>query len=142
MSTWSLTYESMPWSLNQERKSHWSWRAERAQEWRGAFHLLAMEAKVPALAKIAVVVSVEGPGILQDVGNCYPAAKAAVDGLVDARVIPDDIPEHLVLLGFTPPRRAKRARTTLDVFDASEVGAVATAITALVAGDLGGGPTQ
>lgn len=39
----------------------------------------------------------------QDVGACAPEAKGAVDGLVDAKVLPDDDPSHLVLLVYTPP---------------------------------------
>ena len=40
---------------------------------------------------------------MQDVAGCFPAAKAAIDGLVDAGVIPDDTPEHLASLTFLAP---------------------------------------
>lgn len=36
----------------------------------------------------------------QDLGACHPAAKAAIDGLVDAGGIPDDDPEHVWELTF------------------------------------------
>lgn len=39
----------------------------------------------------------------QDVAACAPHAKAAIDGLVDAGLIPDDSPEHLVSVTFLPP---------------------------------------
>jgi hypothetical protein len=37
-----------------------------------------------------------------DVGAVFPAAKAAIDGLVDAEVIPDDTDIYLVELAFRP----------------------------------------
>jgi hypothetical protein len=39
----------------------------------------------------------------QDVAACAPEAKAAIDGLVDAGLIPDDSPEHLLSVTFLPP---------------------------------------
>lgn len=39
----------------------------------------------------------------QDVAACAPEAKAAIDGLVDAGLIPDDSPEHLLRVVFLPP---------------------------------------
>ncbi len=39
----------------------------------------------------------------QDVGACFPAAKAAIDGLVGAGVIPDDTPDHVITLTFRAP---------------------------------------
>lgn len=38
----------------------------------------------------------------QDLGACFPAVKAAVDGLVDAGLIPDDTPAHLTEITFRP----------------------------------------
>lgn len=32
-----------------------------------------------------------------------PAAKAAIDGIVDAGVLPDDTPAHVLSLTFRPP---------------------------------------
>jgi crossover junction endodeoxyribonuclease RusA len=115
VSTWDLTYDAKPWSLNQERTKHWAWRRERVEEWKGAFYWLAKDARVPSMDRIAVTVDIEMPGIVQDVCNGYPAAKAAIDGLVIAGVIPDDTPEHLVAVTFLAPRHAKQPRFTLTV---------------------------
>lgn len=40
----------------------------------------------------------------QDTGACHPAAKAVIDGLVDAHVIPDDDPTHVHRHIYNPPR--------------------------------------
>lgn len=115
VSTWTLTYDAKPWSLNQERTKHWAWRRERVEEWKSAFYWLAKDARVPALERIAVIVDVEMPGVVQDPVNCYPAAKAAIDGLVMAGVVMDDSPEYVASITFTAPRHAKKPKLTLTI---------------------------
>lgn len=112
---WILVYDARPWSLNQERTKHWSWRASRTEEWVGAFILLAKEAKVPAMTRIGVTVHFQMNGQVQDVCNGYPAAKAAIDGIVQAGVIPDDTPEHLAWVKFVAPTYSKQVRATLII---------------------------
>ncbi len=117
MPEWKLEYEQRPVSLNAERKKHWTARQKTSAEWREAFAVLAVTKGVPALPYISVDVVVEqkGNGKLQDVGNCYPSAKAAIDGLVDAGVIPDDTPEHLLSIKFFAPERSDRNCLTIIV---------------------------
>lgn len=115
MSTWVLSYDAKPWSLNQERTKHWAWRRERVEEWKGAYYWLAKDARIPACERIAVTVEVEMPGVVQDVCNAYPAAKAAIDGLVAAGVIVDDSPKYLTSVTFLAPRHAKKPKLTLTV---------------------------
>lgn len=115
VSTWVLSYDAKPWSLNQERTKHWAWRRERVEEWLGAFYWAAKDAGVPACSQIAITVDAQMPGVVQDICNCYPAAKAGIDGLVSAGVIPDDTPEHLVSVTFNAPTHAKKPKLTLTV---------------------------
>lgn len=100
---WSLIHEERPWSLNTERTWHHQTRARFVKSWRYAFRILALEAKVPRLQACAV--SVRPLGVRQDIGNCYGAAKAGIDGLVDAGVIENDTPEFLGAIVFLPPER-------------------------------------
>lgn len=39
----------------------------------------------------------------QDTGACSPAVKAAIDGMVDAGIIPDDTPENLISITMYAP---------------------------------------
>lgn len=98
-----------PPCLNAERSGHWTARAELTKEWRQAFYLLAREAglprRLPAI-RVASFPSYPDRRSWPDLGGWLPATKAAVDGLVDAGVIADDDPEHLVELSFWPPRLA------------------------------------
>lgn len=103
--TWVLRFDERPWTTNAERRWHHHQRAVAVRRWRSSFALLAREAHLPRLDAIEVTVTpyLANRRGLQDVGGCLPAAKAAIDGLVDARVLADDTPDHLVSLTFKTP---------------------------------------
>lgn len=103
--TVDLTYHARPVSLNASYGDSRYDRTAHVIEWRTAFFWLAKEAQVQPMDAIEVTVHCGMSGRLQDIGNCYVSAKAAIDGLVQAKVIPNDTGEHLLHLGFTPPVR-------------------------------------
>lgn len=100
-----LTYHARPISLNASYGHARYERTEHVREWRDAFFWLAKNAKIGRLDAIEVTVLCGMSGRLQDIGNCYVSAKAAIDGIVQAGVIPDDTGEHLLSLTFLPPVR-------------------------------------
>ncbi len=108
--TYRLEYPGRPWTTNAERKgNHWE-RAKLTKEWRSAFTLLARAQRIPPLAWFTVIAEPhQKGGRLQDVAGCAPAVKAAIDGLVDARIAPDDSSEFLRLVTFAAPQRGKNA---------------------------------
>lgn len=67
--------------------------------------VLARAGRVPALhqARVTVTPLHANRRSPQDAGACAAAAKAAIDGLVDAQVLPDDSPAHLLALTFLAP---------------------------------------
>jgi hypothetical protein len=93
-------------TVNAERAANRWVRAEFVREWRQAFALLARQSKVPPLAwcDIAAHPS-QARGRLQDTAACLPAVKAAVDGIVDAGIVPDDDGKHVRTITFHPARR-------------------------------------
>lgn len=100
-----LRFDERPWTSNTQRRWHHHRRADAVRRWRQAFALLAQEERVPTFDAIEVTAT---PHLAnrrgqQDVGGCYPAAKAAIDGLADAGVISDDGPDHVRSLTFTAP---------------------------------------
>lgn len=102
-----LRLEQKPWTLNAERsnrRGHWN-RAEQTRDWRGAFHLLALEAGRPHFTAVTVTVKHElkNRAAMPDTGSCIGAAKAAIDGLVDAGVLDDDSPDIVHRLTFDAP---------------------------------------
>lgn len=101
---WTLVHEARPVTLNAERAAHWRHHRQLTAEWRQAFAWLARAHHLPAMQRIAVTATpVLSDRRAQDVGACFPSVKAAVDGLVDAGVIPDDTPAHVVRLTFETP---------------------------------------
>lgn len=103
--TWELRFEKRPWTLNVERQGNRWERAALVKEWRAAFTTLALAHQIPALTAIAVVAQPElrNRAGVPDTGACIGAAKAAIDGLVDAGVLEDDGPDQVVRLTFNRP---------------------------------------
>lgn len=99
----SFTFEARPWTLNAERAGNRWKRAEMVKQWRDAFHWLAVAQKAPKFAQINVTVDIKMKRPLADTGNAYGSVKAAIDGLVDAGVIPDDGPEVISSLCMNAP---------------------------------------
>lgn len=62
------------------------------------------EAKIPPHDRIAVDVHVmtRAARSMPDSGACYGAVKAGIDGLVDAKVIPDDGPGNVAWVRLWP----------------------------------------
>lgn len=104
--TWQLTFDERPTPQNAYRRLHHHQRAAYDRRWRNTFAWLARQAHLPALDMVSITVAqaCHRPP-LPDVGACFATAKAAIDGLVDAGVIPDDNPAHVKFLGFAAPER-------------------------------------
>ena len=99
-----MDYER-PWTANAERTWHFQKRARVVREARERFAWLARGERIPPLQRISVaaVPLVMNRRSLPDVGACFPAVKAAVDGLVDAGIIPDDSPQYVHSISFYAP---------------------------------------
>lgn len=105
VATWRLRFDERPFTTNTERRWHHHQRAVVVRRWRSAFALLATEARIPTLDAIEVTVTpyLANRRGLQDVAGCFPAAKAAIDGLVDAGCLVDDGPDRVTALIFKTP---------------------------------------
>ena len=105
-----LELAQRPWTTNGERAANRWQRAELVKTWRSAFHVLAKSEKIPELEWISVTVEPhQKGGRLQDVGACNPAVKAAIDGIVDAGVLPDDSPKYMKSLIFLTPQNDRNS---------------------------------
>ena len=94
-----------PLTVNKVASLHRQAWATHTREHRLLWQLLTRNAKVPPLGRIRVTVTPlhKDRRSPQDVAACAPAAKAAIDGLVDHGVIEDDGPEYLLSVLFLPP---------------------------------------
>lgn len=76
-------------SLND--RDHWAVKAKKVKEWRDAAHLLARSARIPPCERIRVELHyVPKTSQRRDPDNLVAAYKPLCDGLVDAKVVPDD----------------------------------------------------
>lgn len=79
--------------LNANQRQHWTARSDLTAAWRRAAAWCARSARVPSLGQSRVVAElcmVPRRRVRIDPANYAPTAKAAVDGLVDAGIWPDD----------------------------------------------------
>lgn len=111
---WRLLHPEKPWTMNQDKRLHPHARHRLIQGWREAFKLLARVELVPKLDHIAVEVvhRYSSNRWEPDPGACYPAAKAAIDGLVDAGIVPDDKGRWVAPLSFAAP-----VKDTIDALE-------------------------
>jgi hypothetical protein len=115
MVTWTVEYYERAWTTNAERSGNKWERAKLTKKWRTDFATLGKFHNAPKYAWIDIVVDLQLKGPLQDTGSCFPSVKAAVDGLVDIGVIPDDSPQFVHSLHFTAPKRAKESMIRLTL---------------------------
>lgn len=80
-------------NANNRRRTHWSKDRALTAAWRERAGWCAKQARIPALGLTRVVAElhmVPRRRVRIDPANYAPTAKAAVDGLVDAGIWPDD----------------------------------------------------
>jgi hypothetical protein len=80
--------------LSANDRRHWAVQRKLVKAWRDMAHWQAKADKLPPLpVPVRIVATVHRPDRTQrrwDAGNYAPTAKAIVDGLVDAGLLPDD----------------------------------------------------
>jgi hypothetical protein len=104
--------------LSLNGREHWSERNRRAQALKKAAWAMALQAKVPRLNRASIVVEYQPPDRRhRDAENtCAASGKAAVDGLVAARVLPDDeCPRYVAWIRYTIGVQFPRGRLVLYV---------------------------
>jgi len=101
---WHLFDSERPWTANAERRWHHYKRAQVVRDARARWAWHALAARVPRLDRVEIDARPHSKDRRwkPDVAACYPAVKAAIDGLVDARVLEDDDDRHVVALRFLP----------------------------------------
>ena len=113
-----------PHTMNTMRREHAQVSGKKIHATRELWGWLGIEHKVRSHRLDQVTIDVtplhrDGRSP-QDIVGCAPEAKAAIDGLVDAGLIPDDNPKHLRLVTFHPPRICGIDGLELAVYNAQE----------------------
>jgi hypothetical protein len=107
MSTATVVIEGPCALLSANRSLHWSKRSVIVRDWRLAARHDAKGTPAFERAKITVEI-MQKAAVLADAGNYYPTVKACVDGLVDAGVLPNDTPSHVLGVELRPPTKAPK----------------------------------
>ncbi len=92
---WLLTAPPGMRLLTSNDRGHWAAGAKATADLRDAFGWLARSRRIPELRAAHVLYYIRARGRF-DPANWMPTAKAAIDGIVDAGVLPDDSRRYLV----------------------------------------------
>lgn len=122
--SWTIEHTGRrPLTVNAVAGLHRQQWASITRETREAWGWLTRGALVPSLAGCTIVAQPlhanrRSP---QDVAACAPEAKAAIDGIVDAGVIPNDDATHLLSVTFLPPDICGRDGLRIEITEALPV---------------------
>lgn len=111
------------WTTNDGRRMHWGAISSRTKEIRE--YVATLSERIPRMEQARIVVTAAYPTAgRQDPANLSgTVSKAAIDGLVDAGVLPDDDSKHLVEVAFRrDPEKTRRGwyQLKIEVIEVSE----------------------
>ena len=108
--TWQLDIPGRPVALNAERKGN-RWDRAKATDavrqmakvlWRSGVNEGRYPKTLPAITVTVQQLSKDRRWLI-DLGSALPHAKAALDGIVDTGLLPNDTAEYVRCLSFIPP---------------------------------------
>ena len=122
MNKWILEDNELPWTANSERSWHYHKRATKVRVTREKWAWIAKASKVPKLKRISIIATPlkSSRRAMPDVAACYPAVKAAIDGLVDAEIVADDDPFHVIRITFNAPKVGSENGLRLEIIVESD----------------------
>ena len=93
------------WTL-QNHRLHPQAKAKKVKALRNKAGWLARQNLEPVIGPVAIFARAYiKSGVLPDADAIAPMVKAAIDGLVDARILPDDSGQYVHLIGYGRPAR-------------------------------------
>ena len=99
-----------------DRDSHWARRKRITRALREAAGWAARAQHIPPLTRARITAVYEPPDRRRrDAPNWYPSFKAAIDGLVDAKVLVDDSDRYVTALEMKCGERCPRGRIVLHL---------------------------
>ena len=108
MSLLSLEHAGPTLTINKANTMHWSARSKIVAEWREQWAWLGLATRVQIAQPVGIEVRVFGRkmGGAADAAGHALLAKAAIDGLVDGKVLKADDGQHVAWTRFWSPFRA------------------------------------
>jgi crossover junction endodeoxyribonuclease RusA len=112
---------------NEMRKAgHWSRYAPTIAVIRSTANLLARNKKIPKGMQQVKIKAIYHPpdNRRRDTSNIFPTIKAAVDGFVDAGVIPDDNDKYVKSVEMVRGSNVKRGQLVIEIRECGDGGSV------------------
>ena len=96
--TWTIELPAAMKLLNANQRPHWAAKGRIVAALRLAAFACAKNAHIPPLSQVRIVVEYQPPRKIRkrDGGNWAPTGKALIDGIRDAKILPDDDSSHVV----------------------------------------------
>jgi hypothetical protein len=114
---WRIDLVTPLYTLNTARSKHWRAWAKHTAAVREMAREATETAQIPRLAECRIVaLPLQKRGPLADIGGHFPTIKAAIDGIVDAGVLEDDDPKHLVAMTIRPGQMWSHTGLSLAVY--------------------------
>jgi crossover junction endodeoxyribonuclease RusA len=96
--------------LTSNQRLHWAKKAKATKAIRDAAIVMTKYTKVRPMQRATLEVVVTWPDKRRrDAENIQPSAKAAIDGCVDAGLLPDDSDNHLLKVSYSNASRTLRS---------------------------------
>lgn len=110
--------------MSSNDRDHWRERARKTARTRDEARLVALLQLGPRPPQLhwPVTVTVQhntATARRSDTANCQPAVKAAIDGLTDAGLWPDDGPDFVAAVTFLPPVKTGTDELVLHITDSA-----------------------
>lgn len=113
MTEHSLFVGTFIWTQSRNNSTNHYQRAEWISQARMAGRVDALKAKLPTMGLVEITaIPHQGRGTLADPGNHFPAIKAVIDGLRDAKVLTEDTKDYVSRLVMEAPVKAASAGAT------------------------------
>jgi crossover junction endodeoxyribonuclease RusA len=95
--TWTIEMPAGMKLLNANQRPHWAAKGRIVAALRLAGFACAKNAHIPPLSLVRIVVEYQPPRKIRtrDGGNWAPTGKALIDGIRDAKILPDDDSSHV-----------------------------------------------
>jgi hypothetical protein len=131
---WELVFEGIPPGPN--HRMHWRQKAVLTQTWRHKAFLLAKDARIPPQERVRISARFLRRSLgVADEDNDRSRLKPAVDGIVEAGVIPKDTRGHIVWGDVTEEHGKPGVVLVIETIDTPGATAIAPGRVAEV-GDL------
>ena len=106
-----IRVEGALWTVNSERTWHWTKRAKYVKWWRTATAWQVLSQRCKPFERVIIIAQPTQLKSRADVQAHAPVIKAMIDGMVDAKLFPDDGPRYVLAITELAPIHGREGMT-------------------------------